>query len=374
VHIRPVEGPAELRRFIDLPYRLHAGEPSWVAPLRLDMQRRLAPRTNPFFDHGSAAYFLAEREGTTIGRIAAVTNRLHDETHDDGAGFFGFFECERDPQAARALFDAAAEWVRGHGYRVLRGPASFSTNDECGLLVKGFDTPPTLLTTWNPPYYVELVEGAGFRPAQDLLGFWGGHADHPVPPTPRLDRAVGRIAERLGVTLRALDSRRFWNEVETVRALYNRSWERNWGFVPMTDRELSHMARELRPIHIADIVPFAEHAGEPIGFGLALPDLNEVLRGNRKGRLLPGLLRILWALKRKRFHRMRILLLGVRPDFRGRGVDALLWHWIWTRSARYGLGWGEASWILADNAGMRNAAERSGLEAYKTWRLYDRPA
>jgi GNAT superfamily N-acetyltransferase len=257
---------------------------------------------------------------------------------------------------------------------VLRGPASFSTNDECGLLVEGFDTPPTLLTTWNPRYYVELVEGAGFRAAQDLLGFWGGHAEHPVPPPERLGRAIRRVGERLGLTLRPLDSRRFWDEVATVRGLYNQAWDRNWGFVPITDRELSQMAKELRPLHIADLVPFAERAGEPVGFGLALPDINEVLRTNRQGRLLPGVLRVLWALKRNRFRRMRILLLGVRPDFRGKGVDALLWQWIWTRSGARGIGWGEASWILADNAGMRNAAERMGCRAYKTWRIYDRTA
>ena len=373
MRIRLVDGPVELRRFVDLPYRLHSREPLWVPPLRFDVRRRLA-RKNPFFDHGNAECFLAERAGVAVGRIAAIVNRLHDETHGDGAGFFGFFECEHDLPAARALFDAAAEWIRGHGHRVLRGPASFSTNDECGLLVDGFDTPPTLLTTWNPRYYVELVEGAGFRPAQDLLGFWGGHPEHPVPPPARLDRAMSRLLERLGLTLRPLDSRRFRDEVETVRGLYNRAWEHNWGFVPLTDRELSQMAKELRPFHIADLVPFAELAGEPVGFGLGLPDLNEVLRKNRRGRLVPGLVRVLWALKRARFRRMRILLLGVRPDFRGRGVDALLWHWIWTRSGRRGIGWGEASWILADNAGMRNAAERMEFRAYKTWRIYDRPA
>ena len=374
MRIRIVEGPAELRRFVDLPYRLHARERRWVPPLRLDVRRRLARRSNPFFDHGDAAYFLAERGGVAVGRIAAILNRLHDETHGDGAGFFGFFECEPDAAAARGLFDAAAEWVRGRGYRVLRGPASFSTNDECGLLVDGFDTPPTILTPWNPPYYVELVEAAGFRAAKDLLGFAGGHPDHPVPGPERLARASARLEQRLGLTLRALDPRRFWAEVDAVRALYNGAWGRNWGFVPMTSRELDRMARELRPIHISDLVPFVERAGEVVGFGLALPDLNQVLRTNRAGRLLPGALRVLWALRRKRFRRARILLLGVRPDYRGKGVDALLWNWIWTRAAAHGIGWGEASWILADNAGMRNAAERMGFRAYKTWRLYDRPA
>lgn len=373
MRIRIVDGPTALRRFIDLPYKLHAGEACWVPPLRLDVRRRLAKRSNPFFEHGDAAYFLAERGGLAVGRIAAIANRLHDETHRDGAGFFGFFECEQDPAAARALFDAAAEWVRGHGYRVLRGPASFSTNDECGLLVEGFDTPPTILTPWNPPYYVELVETAGFRAAKDLLGFEGGHPDHPVPGPDRLARASARLEQRLGLSLRALDSRRFWAEVDLVRHLYNGAWERNWGFVPMTDHELDRMARELRPIHIPDLVPFVERAGEVVGFGLALPDLNQVLRANRSGRLLPGALRVLWALRRKRFRRARILLLGVRPDYRGKGIDALLWNWIWTRAAMHGIGWGEASWILADNGGMRNAAERMGFHAYKTWRLYDRP-
>jgi len=374
VRIRAVAGSTDLRRFIDLPYRLHAGEPRWAPPLRLDVRRRLTPRSNPFFDHGDAAYFLAERDGVSVGRIAAIANRLHDDTHADGAGFFGFFECTDDSAVARELFGVASDWVRARGYRVLRGPASFSTNDECGLLTDGFDTPPTILTPWNPRYYVPLVEGAGFRAVKDLWGFEGGHPEHPQPVPPRLARATAQLGARLGVTLRPLDPRRFSAEVDRVRSAYNAAWERNWGFVPMTDRELDHMARELRPILIPDLVPFAERAGEVVGFGLALLDLNEVLLRNRSGRLVPGVLRILWALRRKRFRRARILLLGVRPDDRSKGIDALLWSWIWTRAARHGISWGEASWILEDNAGMRNAAERMGFRAYKTWRLYDRPA
>ena len=374
MRVRIVEDRVGLRRFVDVPFRLHGRDPRWVPPLRFDVRRRLTRRTNPFFDYGDAAYFFAERDGVEVGRIAAIANTRHDDTHRDGAGFFGFFESTDDRVVARALFDAAAEWVRGRGYRTLRGPASFSTNDECGLLVEGFDTPATVLTPWNPPYYVGLVEGAGFRASKDLLGFAGGHPEHPVPGPERLARAASRLESRLDVTLRPLDRRRFWTEVATLRALYNAAWERNWGFVPMTDRELEHMARELRQVYIPDLVPFVEHAGEVVGFGVALPDVNQVLRANRSGRLVPGALSVLWALKRRRIRRARILLLGVRPDWRGRGLDALLWNWIWTHAANHGIGWGEASWILPDNAGMRNAAERMGFRAYKKWRLYERPA
>jgi GNAT superfamily N-acetyltransferase len=370
VSVRPVRGRRDLRAFVKLPYRLHAADPLWAPPLRREIADRLSP-SHPFFDHGSAEYFLARRGGEVVGRIAAASNRLHNETHEDRVGFFGFFECVDDPAVATALLDAAAEWARGRGHDMLRGPASLSVNDECGLLVDGFDTPPALLSPHNPPYYAALLETAGFHKAKDLLSYEGGSCFGPLPD--RLSRAVKRLGERLRVTLRPIDTRDFEAEVERVRELYNAMWERNWGFVPMTAREIRHMARQLKPFVMPDLVPFAERDGRPIGFGLAVPDLNQPLLANRSGRLLPGALRILWALKRGKIHRARVLLLGVLPEYRGKGVDAMLWHWIWTRSERLGIDWGEAGWILEDNASMRNAALRSSFKHYKTYRLYERP-
>jgi GNAT superfamily N-acetyltransferase len=333
----------------------------------------LSRSKNPFFEHAEAEYFLAERDGVVVGRIAAISNRLHNETHGDRVGFFGFFECINDQSVANALFDAAAEWCRAKGHDVLRGPTSFSVNDECGLLVDGFQFPPALMMPHNPPYYVDLVERAGFIKARNLLVYQGGHPSIYYPVPERLARGTELIRQRLGVTIRPLDLSRFEQEVETIKEIYNQAWEKNWGFVPMTEREIDHLAEQFRPVVIPDFVPIAEKDGKVVGFGIALPDLNEILRQNRRGRLLPVLPRLLWALKMRKIRRTRILLLGVVPEYRGKAVDAMLYHWIWTRAEKLGFTWGEAGWILEENVAMNAGLERMTFRVYKTYRLYDRP-
>jgi GNAT superfamily N-acetyltransferase len=340
--------------------------------LRRDVAMLLDRRKNPFFEHAEAEYFLAERDGTVVGRIAAISNRLHNETHDDRVGFFGFFECIRDQAVADALFAAAAEWCRSKEHDVLRGPASFSVNDECGLLVDGFQYPPALMMPHNPPSYVELVERAGFAKAKDLWVYQGGSEEGYVPVPERLARGTELIRQRLGITIRPLDLSRFDEEVEAVKRIYNAGWEKNWGFVPMTDHEIEHLAVQFRPVVIPEMVPVAEKDGQVIGFGIALPDLNVVFRKNRSGYLLPVLPRLLWALKRRKIRRARILLLGVIPELRGKAVDAMLYHWIWTRSRDRGIYWGEAGWILEDNPAMNAGLEKMTFRVYKTYRLYDR--
>ncbi len=337
------------------------------------MATLLSRTKNPFFEHGEAEYFLAERDGVVVGRIAAITNRLHNETHEDRVGFFGFFECINDQTVADALFAAATEWCRAKGHDVLRGPASFSVNDECGLLVDGFDFPPALMMPHNPPYYVDLVERAGFIKAKNLLVYQGGREDVYVPVPERLARGTELIRQRLGITIRPLDLSRFDQEVEAIKQIYNAAWEKNWGFVPMTDHEIDHLAEQFRPVVVPDFVPIAEKDGKVIGFGLALPDLNAIFRKNRSGYLLPVLPRLLWALKMKTLRRSRIVLLGVVPELRGKAVDAMLYHWIWTKAEKLGFRWGEAGWILEDNAAMNAGLEKMTFRVYKTYRLYDRP-
>jgi GNAT superfamily N-acetyltransferase len=333
----------------------------------------LSRERNPFFEHGEAEYFLAERDGETVGRVAAITNRLHNETHEDRVGFFGFFECTDDQAVADALLDAAATWCRERGHDVLRGPASFSVNDECGLLVDGFDSPPTLMMPHNPPYYVRLVEGAGLAKAKDLWVYQGGREDRYVPVPERLARGTELIRQRLGITIRPLNLKDFDGEVERIKALYNAAWEKNWGFVPMTDKEIEHLAEQFRPVVIPELVPVAEKDGRMIGFGIALPDLNVVFRRNRSGRIFPVILKVLWALKARRIRRARILLLGILPEYRGKGIDAMLYHWIWIRSGERQIYWGEAGWILEDNPAMNAGLEKMTFRVYKTYRLYERP-
>jgi GNAT superfamily N-acetyltransferase len=340
--------------------------------LRRDVAALLSRSKNPFFEHGEAEYFLAERDGVVVGRIAAISNRLHNEIHGDRVGFFGFFECIDDQAVADALFDAAAGWCRAKGHDVLRGPASFSVNDECGLLVDGFEFPPALMMPHNPRFYVDLVDRGGFAKAKDLWVYQGGREDYYVPVPERLARGTELIRQRLGITIRPLDLQHFDQEVERIKEIYNSAWEKNWGFVPMTEREIDHLAEQFRPVVVPDFVPVAEKDGKVIGFGIALPDLNVILRKNRSGWLLPVLPRLLWALKMRKIRRARILLLGVVPEYRGKAVDAMLYHWIWTRAEKLGFRWGEAGWILEDNAAMNAGLEKMTFRVYKTYRLYDR--
>jgi GNAT superfamily N-acetyltransferase len=340
--------------------------------LRRDVETLLSRTKNPFFEHGTAEYFIAERDGEVVGRIAAISNQLHNETHGDRVGFFGFFECIDDQKVADTLLEAAAKWCRDLGHDILRGPASFSVNDECGLLVDGFETPPAVMMPHNPRYYIGLLERAGFTKAKDLWVYQGGTEERYVPVPERLAKATELIRQRQGITLRPLNLKDFEGEVERIKELYNSAWEKNWGFVPMTEHEIDHLAAQFKPVVIPELVPMAEKDGKLIGFGIALPDLNVVFRKNRAGRLFPMILQLLWALKTKRIRRARILLLGILPAYRSKGIDAMLYHWIWTRSGERGIYWGEAGWILEDNAAMNAGLEKMTFRVYKTYRLYDR--
>ncbi len=367
VVVRSVRTAADLNKFISFPYRLHRRDPHWVPALRMDVRKLLSREKNPFFEHAEAEYFLAQRESEVVGRIAAIHNRAHNEFHEDTVGFYGFFDSIEDQSVADALFKAASTWLKPRGLTVMRGPASFSTNDECGVLVDGFDTPPAILTAYTPAYYVQLTEGAGFTKARDLWMYQS--VDDQLPE--RLTRGAKLIAKRKKIALRALDMKRFDEEVELIKQLYNQAWERNWGFVPMTEAEIDHLAKDLRPVIVPDLVVFAEQEGKLIGFAVALPDLNVALKTNPSGRLFPGLIKILW--KARKINRVRVLLLGVLEEYRRAGVDALMYHWIWEKGYAKGYRWAEAGWILEDNAAMKNGLLRMGFAHYKTLRLYDRP-
>ena len=370
--VRPVTDGRALKKFIDLPYRLHRRDPVWVPPLRRDVRLLLDRAKNPFFQHAEAEYFLAERNGEVVGRIAAISNRLHNETHHDRVGFFGFFESIDDQAVADQLLNTAAEWCRAKGHDIVRGPASFSVNDECGLLVDGFQYPPTIMTPHNPPYYPTLIERAGFAKAKDLLMYEGGSMKAFVPVPERLTRAVDIMMKRAGVTFRPLRIRDFQAEVDRVKVLYNACWEKNWGFVPMTDAEIDHLAIQFKPVVVPDQVVFAEKDGKEIGFALALPDFNVVFRKHRSGRMLPAALDLLWNLKREKIRRARVLLLGVLPEYRGKGIDSALYHWIWTKSGDHGMYWAEGGWVLEDNPAIKLGLEKMTFVKYKTYRLYDR--
>jgi len=367
VEVRPVRTKADLNRFIAFPYRLHRDDPMWMPPLRRDVRTLLSREKNPFFRRATAEYFLALRGGEVVGRIAAIHNRAHNEFHEDKVGFFGFFESIDDQEVADAVFAAAAAWLGEHGLDTMRGPASFSTNDECGLLVDGFETPPTILNPHNPPYYVQLVERAGFTKAKDLFQYRTPSYELPE----RLHRAAEKVQKRFQITLRPIDMKRFEEEVDAIKPLYNGAWEKNWGFVPMADEEIDHLAAQLKPVVVPDLIVFAERAGKTIGFAAAVPDFNVALKANPSGRLIPGILKVLW--RSRKITRLRILLLGVAKEYRGTGAAELMYHWIWIKGTGLGYTWGEAGWILEDNTPMKKGLEFMGFEPYKTLRMYDRP-
>jgi GNAT superfamily N-acetyltransferase len=371
VRVRELAPEESLRSFIDFAWTVNASDPQWVPPLRMAIEPVLDRRRHPFHRHADVAYFVAERGGALAGRIAAVVNRQYNDFHDEAQGTFGFFESVDDPAVAAALLDAAAGWLRARGMTAMRGPFNFSTNDEFsspGILVDGYEVAPTVMMSHNPPYYARLMEAAGLEKAKDLVAYWIDGSRVPE----RLQNAMERLASRAGVTIRSLRIRDLAAEVQRVQEVYNAAWSRNWGFVPMTDEEFRHLSKELRPVVDPALVLIAEKAdGEPVGFLLALPDLNRALRHLPDGRLFPfGLLKLLWH--RRKIDVARILTLGVKPGYQHLGLGAAMY----TRLLQVGPGRGyraaEGSWILEDNREMCTALEKLGSVAYKRWRVYER--
>jgi len=336
-------------------------------------QRLVSSKVHPFHEHAEVALFVAEREGRVVGRIAAVHNWRANEFHGDTTGYWGLFECIDDEAVAKALLDRAGAWLKAKGLTSMQGPFNLSTNDELysgGVLIDGFDTPPSFMMGHNPPYYERLVEAAGgFAKAKDLVAYW---LPHNQPPQRLLD-GIEKLGKREGWRIRPVNLKKFKEEVSTVMGVYNSAWERNWGFVPMTEAEFDAMAKEFKPVVDPHLVLIAEKDdGEPIGFILALPDLNRVIRTFPGGRLLPfGLPKLL--LNRKKIRTARLLTLGMKPGYQRSGIGAALYLKCFQHGAQYGYENAEASWILEDNGPMRQALEKIGAYVYKTYRVYERP-
>lgn len=366
--VEPERSSSDRREFLAFPYRLYRGHPVWVPPVRATDAVLMDRRKNPFFRHAEAQHFLARRGGRVVGRVAAIENRAHNEFHGDRLGFFGWFDVEPDAEAATALVQAAAAWCRARGLAGMRGPVNYSTNDSCGVLVEGFERPPMILMPWNREDYDALLRGAGLVPVKDLVAYW---IPTSVGVPERMARLAKRALERSGVTLRPLDMRRFADEVDLLWDLYNRCWERNWGFVPMTAEEFRHSAKDLKFLVDPEVFLVAERGGKAVGFVGGLPDLNETLHG-LDGRLFPlGLLKILR--RKRRIRGVRVFVLGVAPEARGKGVDSALFVASIEASARCGYSGGEASWILEDNLRMRHDVEATGAKLTKRYRLYQTP-
>jgi GNAT superfamily N-acetyltransferase len=374
--ISTVDSERDLKDFTAFPWKVYVSNPYWVPPILSERRDFLDPEKNAFFEHARACYFTARREGKVVGTIAAFTNDKFNQFQGVNTGFFGFFEVLEDPEAAVALLTSAEEWARQAGHKTIIGPAQFSTNDECGLLIDSFDDPPRILMTYNPPRYADYIDNAGYRKAMDLWAYRLNIREFKLRMPEKLLRVVDKVRQRERFHVRKMIMKQFDQEVEIVKRIYNTSWERNWGFVPMTDREFDHLAKELKPLLDTDLVVVVEYEGEPIGFGLCLPDLNEpLLRAYPR----PGtpealtMLKMLWNWKvRRRMDWLRVFALGVLPEFRGTGVDALMYMAIAENAMRKGYKWAEMSWILENNMMMNRAIEMLGGEVYKTYRMYEK--
>jgi len=364
--VNAVEDRGGLRAFIRFPEILYRDDPRWVPPLRRDERARLSP-SNPFFAHAEAQLFLACRGRQVVGRVVAILDRWHLERWKDGAGFFGFFESVADAAVAGALIAAVREWLKGKELVRMRGPFNPSTNDMCGILSSGFEHPPRIMMPYNPPYYPTLLEGAGLRPIRELLAY-------ELEPPAVLPEAVNRVAEAAAsrdCRVRPLDPRRLAQEAEVFRQVYNAAWSENWGFVPISEREMAWMASQLREVLVPDLALIAELDGRPVGFFLCLPDVNPALRVLR-GRLTPwGLCRFL--LMRRRVNELRLVLLGVVPEYRRRGIEALLLRQAYGAVRRLGYRRVELGWILEENAVIRQTTKRWGAREVKRYRIYEAP-
>lgn len=357
--------------FIDFPHVLHRQEPLWVPPLRGEQRRLMDRRAHPFYEFGEAGFFLARRDNRIVGRIAAVHNPNHNRFHGSKDGFFGLFDCVDDQGVADALFTAAASWLRARRLVTLIGPVVLSTNYECGLLTEGFDLRPALEMPYNPPYYDRLLRDGGFTTATEMLAWELPATAHEDPKLLRLLRS----GSDRGVRIRPLDMRDFAAESELIKEIYNSAWEGNWGFSPMTDREFDALARQLRPLLSPGLGAVAEVNGKPAGFVLAVPDLAPALAA-ANGRLhtwgIPlGLLRLLRA--RRRVDRLRVMVLGVREEYRNRGIELLLGLELSRNAQRLGYPVMEASWMLADNRRANRTMQLAGARVIKKYRICQRP-
>jgi GNAT superfamily N-acetyltransferase len=370
IEIIPAETGNAFRAFIDLPYRLYRNHPHFVPPLRRERRDLFDKARHPFFRHAEGAFFLARRDGRPVGRIEAIVNHAHNQFHDDRVGFFGAFESEDDRAVSEALLESAARWLGERGLQVMRGPVTHSTNEETGLLIEGFEEPPMIGMPYNPPYYATLLEAFGLTKAKDVYG-WEVRAEQTIPE--KIHRVADIVRKSTNVVVRRANFADYAGEIRRAMGVYNASWTRNWGFVPLTEAEFVHAAEQLRPVleRFPEGVLLAEVGGRAVGFCLAVLDVNQALARVQDGRLFPfGF----WHLYRglRRIDQIRVMALGILPEFRHRGIDALLYLDLLSRGQRLGYRRAEIGWTLEDNRAMNRAILMGGRH-HKTYRLYEAP-
>ncbi len=373
LRVAPVEGRADLDRFIRLPARLYGGLEGVRRPLLLERRDVLRQDKNPYFHHGTAQYWLAWRGEQPVGRISAQVDQLYRERHRSDAGHFGFLDAEDDAEAFRALVSTAEQWLTARGMRRLLGPFNLSSNEECGLLIDGFEATPMMMMGFSPPYVAQHLSALGFRKAKDLVAY-DRAVSAPLPPGAQ--KIAAKMAASDRVVIRPLDMSRYDDELKSVIDIFNDAWSENWGFIPFTEAEMRHAARSMRPLIRPDFVWLGEVDGEIACMIVCLPNLNEAIAG-LDGRVLPfGWARLLWRLKVAGLKTGRILLMGLRKRHHRSALGTVLLYGLFDRlqtsMVRAGYERVELSWILEDNLALRRVVEDLGARVYKTYRIYEK--
>ncbi|HIF07850.1 MAG TPA: N-acetyltransferase [Gemmatimonadetes bacterium] len=368
--VRRLEGRRGISRFIDFAWRIERGAGSlWVPPLRAMVRDSLDRRGNPFYRNADYALFLAERDGRPVARVAAIENGHHTDYYGDSVGFFGFLESQNDPEAAQAVMRAAEEWLAERGKVSVRGPVNPSMHQELGILVDGYDVEPSIMTPWNPPYYGDLLESCGYEKVRDLLGFELPAGEDAIPD--RVRRLAERHRQRTGLKFRTWEPSALEEEARKVHALYCEAWDGSWGFVPPTWGEFWHMAKDLKAVLHPDFAFVAEMDGEPVGFIMIARDINRILKHIPSGRLWPwNVARLLMTLSKVR--RGRIVLLGLKRDYRNQGLFPLFASEVVRRAQAIDAEGAEASWILEENEALLRPLRSMGLTSTKRWRIYEK--
>ena len=364
-----VESKQDQKEFIRLLWRLYAGDPNWVPPIIQTQEELVGFRKHAFHDNASVTNFLVSRAGQVVGRISSIVNRGHIERFKENRGFFGFFECVDDQSAANLLFDAAARELKRQGMTDVRGPANPSLNYEVALLVEGFDSPPTFMMTYNPPYYERLITNFGFAKCQDLYAY-EGNTSMIATADPKLNFVVEELRRRFNVRLRQFNTRNFLSEVQLFLDIYNRSLVGTWGFVPMSQGEVLQQAKGLRHLLVPELTTVIEVDGKPIGSGLGLLDFNPLIK-SINGRLFPfGFLKLIFG--KRKLKRVRLMSTNVIPEYQRWGFGLLALERMLPDAIKFGVTHGEFSWVLESNHLSRASLERSGMTRIKTYRLFDR--
>ncbi|WP_440999527.1 N-acetyltransferase family protein [Fodinibius sp. SL11] len=358
----------ERKQFIDFPYQHYSEDENWIPPLKMEQKKLIDTENNPFYENGDIALFLAEQDGELCGRIAAIQDRRYNEHHNNKTGFFGFFECIDDQSVTNLLFKVAGDWLKQRGHTDVLGPSNPSMMDEIGILVDGFEYEPSIMMPYHKPYYDDLITNAGLKKEMDLYAFRVTQATVTLDRIYRAEEIVRRRLPKLKI--REIDTKNLDQEVEIVQNIFNQAWSKNWGFIPLSKEELQELANDLKLILDPKVAHIAEVDGEPVAFSIALPDLNQALKYT-DGTLFPtGIFKLLWH--RRNIDQIRTALMGVIPEYQGKGIDALLHKEAIINGREVGYNSSELSWVLETNKNMIRVAEKLGASIEKTYRMYQK--